>query len=326
MKVIIPVAGIGSRLRPHTHTAPKPLLHVAGKPILGHILDSIAPLNPEQVIFVLGHMGDKISDYVKGNYEYETLFIEQAEPLGLGYAVYLALEQTGDSDVLILLGDTIIDARLTEFVGTGPNVLGLKSVSLEEASRFGIAVVEKNRIIEVVEKPADPPSTLAIVGAYYFSDVKALATELKYLIENGITTKGEYQITDALKRMIDNGCTLNSFEIEHWYDCGKKETLLETNRALLAHSPHTVGSEGVVIIPPVYIAPDATVRNAIIGPFVSIGSEAVVSDCIVRDSIISAKARVSEILLEGSLVGNSTEIKGHFKKFNVGDNSEVSDL
>lgn len=326
MKVIIPVAGIGSRLRPHTHTAPKPLLHVAGKPILGHILDSIAPLHPEQVIFVLGHMGDKILDYVKGNYEYETLFIEQAEPLGLGYAVFLALEQVGDSDVLILLGDTIIDVRLTEFVAAGPNVLGLKSVPLEEASRFGIAVVEKNRIVEVVEKPADPPSTLAIVGAYYFSDVEPLATELKYLIENEITTKGEYQITDAVKRMIQNGYTLNAFEIEHWYDCGKKETLLETNRALLAHAPHTVGSEGVVIIPPVYIAPDATIRNAIIGPFVSIGPEAEVSNCIVRDSIISAKAQVSEVLLEGSLVGNSTEIRGHFKKFNVGDNSEVSDL
>lgn len=326
VKVIIPVAGIGTRLRPHTHTAPKPLLHVAGKPILGHILDAIAPLNPEQVIFVVGHMGEKILTYVKDNYEYDTLFIEQTEPLGLGYAVFLALEQTDDSDVLVLLGDTIIDARLTEFVAAGANVLGVKSVPLEDASRFGIAVVEKNRITEVVEKPANPPSTLAIVGAYYFSDVDALRTELKYLIENGITTKGEYQITDALKRMIENGCILNSFEIEHWYDCGKKETLLETNRALLAHSPHTVGSEGVVIIPPVYVAPDATLRNAIIGPFVSIGPGATVSDCIVRDSIISAKARVSEVLLEGSLIGNGTEIKGHFKKFNVGDDSEVSDL
>jgi glucose-1-phosphate thymidylyltransferase len=326
VKVIIPVAGIGTRLRPHTHTAPKPLLHVAGKPILGHILDAIAPLNPEQVIFVVGHMGEKIIDYVKGNYDYDTLFIEQAEPLGLGYAIFLALEQSGDTDVLVLLGDTIIDARLADFVSAGPNVLGLKSVDMKEASRFGIAVVENDRIIEVVEKPTNPPSALAIVGAYYFSDVEGLRTELKYLIEHDITTKGEYQITDALKRMIDHGSIMTSFEIEHWYDCGKKETLLETNRALLAHSPHTVGSEGVVIIPPVYIAPDATVRNAIIGPFVSIGPEATVSDCIVRDSIISARAQVSEVLLEGSLVGNGTQIKGHFKKFNVGDDSEVSDL
>jgi glucose-1-phosphate thymidylyltransferase len=178
----------------------------------------------------------------------------------------------------------------------------------------------------VVEKPGEPLSNLAIVGAYYFSDVDALRAELKHLIENGLTTKDEYQITDALQKMIDKGSVLNAFEIERWYDCGGKETLLETNRALLADSPHTVGSEGVVIIPPVYVAPDATVRDSIVGPYVSIGPGAVVSNSIVRNSIISTNARVSEILLESSLVGNGTQIVGHFKKFNVGDDSEVSDL
>jgi glucose-1-phosphate thymidylyltransferase len=324
MKAIIPVAGIGTRLRPHTHTAPKPLLHVAGKPILGHILDQLAGLHPEQVVFVVGHMGDQIIDYVKRQYDYDTLFIEQAELLGLGYAVYLALEQTGDTDVLILLGDTIIDADLAALVGSGTNVLGLKTVDNPE--RFGIAEVEAGRIRRVVEKPAEPASDLAIVGVYYFRDTDALRAELRRLIEQDITTKGEYQITDALQGMIERGLELVPFEIDRWYDCGQKETLLATNQALLADTPSAVGSESVVVVPPVYVAPDAHVNQAIIGPYVSIGAGAIVKDCIVRNSIVSANARVSDILLEGSLVGTGTEIRGHFKKFNIGDDSEVADL
>jgi glucose-1-phosphate thymidylyltransferase len=324
MKVIIPVAGIGTRLRPHTHTAPKPLLHVAGKPILGHILDELEGLNPEQVIFVVGHMGDQIIDYVKAQYDYNTLFIEQTEMLGLGYAVYLALEQSGDTDALILLGDTIIDANLTELVKAGRNVIGLRSVT--DPQRFGIAEVEQGRIIRVVEKPAEPASDQAIVGVYYFTDVGPLREELRKLIQNDITTRGEYQITDALQAMIERGLTLVPAEIEQWYDCGQRETLLATNQALLDRAPSAVGSENVVIIPPVYVAPDARIDHAIVGPYVSIGAGAEVKDCIVRNSISSAGAHVSHILLDGSLIGTTTEIRGHFKRFNVGDDSEVADL
>jgi glucose-1-phosphate thymidylyltransferase len=324
MKVIIPVAGIGTRLRPHTHTAPKPLLHVAGKPILGHILDELEGLNPEQVIFVVGHMGDQIIDYVKAQYDYNTLFIEQTEMLGLGYAVYLALEQSGDAEVLILLGDTIIDADLPELVKAGPNVIGLKSVA--DPQRFGIAEVEGGRITRVVEKPADPASDLAIVGVYFFTDVVALREELQKLIQDNVTTKGEYQITDALQAMIDRGLSLVPANIRRWHDCGLKETLLATNQVLLDRTPSAVGTENVVIIPPVYVAPDARIDQAIVGPYVSIGAGAEVRDCIVRNSIISAGAHVSHILLDGSLIGTATEIRGHFKRFNVGDDSQVADL
>lgn len=324
MKVIVPVAGIGTRLRPHTHTAPKPLLHVAGKPILGHLLDELGGLKPEQVIFVIGHMGEQIIDYVKENYEFDTLFIEQTELLGLGYAVYLALEQSGDTDVLVLLGDTIITADLPDFVKAGPNVIGLHAV--DDPSRFGIADIEGGRISRLVEKPEHPTSNMAVVGVYYFSDTRELRSKLHDLIQNDITTRGEYQITDALQAMIDAGRTIVPYEIDGWYDCGQKETLLATNRALLQRAPSAMGIPGTVLIPPVYVAPDATVEQAIVGPHVSIGAGAVVRDCIVRDSIISAGAQVSDIVLEGSLIGTATEIKGHFKKFNVGDNSEVADL
>jgi len=324
MKVIIPVAGIGTRLRPHTHTAPKPLLHVAGKPILGHILDELEGLRPEQVVFVIGHMGEQIIDFVKRHYDYETLFIEQTELLGLGYAVYLALEQTGDAEVLVLLGDTIIDADLSAFVEAGPNVIGLKMV--DDPQRFGIAETEGGRITHLVEKPTDPASNLAVVGVYYFTAARVLRDELHRLIDRDITTRGEYQITDALQAMIEAGHHLAPFEIDRWYDCGKKETLLATNRALLEQAPSAVGIDGTVIVPPVYVAPDARVEQAIIGPYVSIGAHAVVKDCIIRNSIISAGAHVSDILLEGSLVGTGTEIRGHFKKFNVGDDSQVADL
>lgn len=324
MIAIIPVAGVGTRLRPHTHTAPKPLLHVAGKPILGHILDQLATLAPEKVIFVVGHMGDQIIDFVKGQYDYDTLFIEQTELVGLGYAVYLALEHTGDQDVLILLGDTIIDCDLPALAASGRNVLGLKPV--EDPGRFGIAEVDSGRIVRLVEKPEHPVSDLAVVGVYYLRDTAVLREELQHLIEHEQTSRGEYQITDALQRMIDRGCELAPYAIEGWYDCGKKETLLATNRALLAQAPQAVSGEGALFVPPVFVAPDAVVEQAIIGPFVSIGPGARVSHCIVRDSIISAGARVSDILLEGSLVGNGTEIRGHYKKFNVGDDSEVTDL
>lgn len=324
MIAIIPVAGVGTRLRPHTHTSPKPLLHVAGKPILGHILDQLATLSPERVIFVVGHMGDQIIDFVKGQYDHDTLFIEQTELLGLGYAAYLALEHTGDEDVLILLGDTIIDCDLKALVASGDNVLGLKQV--DDPRRFGIAEVQGGRIVRLVEKPEQPASDLAVVGVYYIRDSALLREELKHLIAHDVTSRGEYQITDALQRMIDRGRTLVPFAIEGWYDCGQKESLLATNRALLAGAPHAVSGDGAVFVPPVFVAPDAVVEGAIIGPFVSIGPGAHVSNCIVRDSIISAGARVSDILLEGSLVGNGTEIRGHFKKFNVGDDSEVTDL
>ena len=324
MKVIIPVAGVGTRLRPHTHTAPKPLLHVAGKPILGHILDELNDLAPEQVVFVVGHMGDQIIDYVKSQYDFETTFIEQTELAGLGHAVYLALEQTGETDVLILLGDTIIDCDLPELIETGDNVLGLKAV--DDPQRFGIAEIEDGKITHLVEKPQNPASNLAIVGVYYIKEANKLRSQLKALIEAQKTTKGEFQITDALQGMIDSGSTFHPYDIVNWFDCGKKETMLSTNRALLAQAPSALAGENAVLIPPVFIAPDARVEHAIVGPFVSIGAGAQVSRCVVRDSIISAGARVSDILLEGSLVGNDTEIRGHYKKFNVGDDSEVTDL
>jgi len=244
--------------------------------------------------------------------------------LGLGYAVYLALEQTGDSDVLVLLGDTIITTDLPAFVKAGPNVIGLHAV--DDPERFGIADIEGGRITRVEEKPANATSNMAIVGLYYFSETKELKAQLHTLIEKDHTTRGEYQITDALQAMIAKGHTLAPYEIDGWYDCGQKETLLATNRALLSKAPSAMGIAGSVLIPPVYVAPDATVDQAIVGPYVSIGAGAVVRDCIVRNSIVSAGAQVSEILLEGSLIGTATEIKGHFKKFNVGDNSEVADL
>jgi glucose-1-phosphate thymidylyltransferase len=297
---------------------------VAGKPILGHILDELRNVEPEQVVLVVGHMGDQIIDYVKSQYDFDTTFIEQTELVGLGYAVYLALEQTGDSDVLILLGDTIINCDLADLVNTGENALGLKAV--DDPQRFGIAEIEDGKISHLVEKPDNPESNLAIVGVYYIKEAVKLREQLKALIESQKTTRGEFQITDALQGMIDSGSTFLPFDIADWFDCGKKETLLSTNRALLAKTPSAVGGEDVVLIPPVFVAPDARVEQAIVGPFVSIGAGAQVSRCVVRDSIISAGARVSDILLEGSLVGNDTEIRGHYKKFNVGDDSEVTDL
>ncbi len=321
MKVIIPAAGIGSRLRPHTHTIPKALLHVAGKPILGHILDSIKPLNPDEVLIVTGFMGDKVREYVKTTYDLNVTFVEQEELLGLGHAVKLALREMPNSPVLIILGDTIVETNLEKLVSEGDNVLGLMQV--DDPSRFGIAEEKGGIVTKLVEKPAEPKSNLAIIGLYYIRDSKLLEDHLDNLVASDKKTKGEYQLTDALQTMIEDGVEFRVFAVDGWYDCGKRETLIETNRHLLEKMGNTTSREGSVIIPPVYIAPTATIEESIIGPYVSVSDNAVIRRAVLRNSIIGYEAEVRNALLTDSLIGHKAVVFGDFRIINVGDSSEV---
>lgn len=319
---VIPSAGSGTRLRPHTITTPKPLLSVAGKPILGHILDQIALVQPEKVILVIGPgpHGDRLRAYAASRTDLEVRCVLQEEPLGLGHAVLQAAGEVGTAPSLILLGDTIIRADLRGLVSGGSKV-GVREV--EDPRRFGVAELEKGRIVSLVEKPEHPKSNLALVGLYYLEDSPLLFSCLEHVERSGKRTKGEIQLTDGLAEMLARGADLRPFPVEGWYDCGKTDALLETNRALLDVSGNHVERPGVIVVPPVALDPTAEVSHAIIGPHASIGARARVTRSVVRNSIVNDGAVVEDILLDLSVIGENTVVRGGYHRLNVGDSSEV---
>ena len=223
--------------------------------------------------------------------------------------------------VLIILGDTIVRTDLSGITGLRDNALGVKEV--EDPRRFGVCELHDGKIVRLVEKPKDPPSNLALVGLYYLRDSSLLFRMLGEQIEADVRTRGEYQITDALQMMIDRGARFVPFTIRDWFDCGKPEALLETNRQLLVGCNEIPRTEGSVVIPPVSIAPSARVVTSVVGPYVSIASESVVENSIVRDSVVDRGANVRDCLLEGSIIGSRAVVKGGFQHLNIGDSSEA---
>ncbi|MBI5837238.1 MAG: NTP transferase domain-containing protein [Candidatus Eisenbacteria bacterium] len=322
VRAIIPVAGVGTRLRPHTHTVPKALINVAGKPILAHILDDLSALGVGRVVLIVGHMGDRIETYVRRHYGHlETEFVEQPDPRGLGHAVYLARAAASGGPVLIDLGDTIIRADLSRLVPGAPSMLGVKEVA--DPRRYGIVELVEGRVKRLTEKPDKPASNLALVGFYYLKDSALLFECLDELIRRDVRTRGEYQLTDALQLMLERGETMLPLPVDAWFDCGSPETLLLANRELLdrgAPAPHLPGS---IVVPPVFVAPDATVEGSILGPHVTVASGAVLRGCSVRNSIVNENAHVEDIFLEDSVIGERAQVRGRRKRLNVGDSSEV---
>jgi glucose-1-phosphate thymidylyltransferase len=296
-------------------------LHVAGKPILSHVLEPIIPLKPEEVIFVIGFRGEEVQEHVERTYSFKSTFVRQTKLLGLGYAVSLALEALPDEPVMILLGDTIVELDLNKFVAAGDSVLGLHEVN--DPERFGIAEVHDGVIKKLVEKPTHPNGNLAVVGLYYFRKPQGIRAALGRLLESGRVTRGEVQLTDALQQLIESGERITAFRINSWYDCGKKETLLQTNRHLLDRIAPAGPVDGSRIIPPVYIAADAEVTNCTLGPYASISSGAVIRNSTIRNSIVAPEARIEDAVLEDSLVGANASVTGCAGRLNLGDSSEV---
>lgn len=321
MRAIIPVAGYGSRLRPHTYTLPKVLLNVAGQPIIGHILDKIIADGFDEATIIVGYLGDQIREYVRKHFTIRVDFIDQSEPEGLAQAIYLARHTFSTDPILIILGDTIFDVDLKPVLQSRCTSIGVKKV--DDPRRFGVVELHDGKIGRLVEKPENPTSNLAIVGLYWIEKPRLLEECIEELFRTGVKTRGEYQLTDALQRMIDHGETLQAFPIDGWYDCGKPETLLATNRHLLEKQKMHFVREGNVIVPPVYIAETATISRSIIGPYATIADHAVITDSIVRNSIMSEGAQVNKVLLEDSLVGNNGLVDGAFKRINIGDSSEI---
>lgn len=321
MRAIIPVAGVGSRLRPHTYTVPKVLLNVGGKPIIGHIMDRVIENGFDEATIVIGYLGEKIKDYILKHYSLKVDFVEQEERLGLAHAIYLSRHTISRDPILIILGDTIFDVKLKELIGSEYSVLGVKHV--EDPRRFGVAELSDGFITKLVEKPEHPRSNLAVVGIYYIKQPHLLVESIKEMIKADVRTKGEFQLTDALQRMIEQGERMKPFTVEGWYDCGKPETLLSTNRYLLDLQPPPPLRDDLVIQPPVFISPRANVKNSIIGPYATVADDVTLEHSIIRNSIISEGATVFNALLEDSIIGNNAVIRGNYKRINIGDSSEL---
>ncbi|HAL57181.1 MAG TPA: nucleotidyl transferase [Bacteroidetes bacterium] len=321
MRAIIPVAGVGSRLRPHTYTVPKVLLNVGGKPIIGHIMDRIIENGFNEATIIVGYLGEKIKDYILGHYSIKVDFVEQEERLGLGHAIFLSRHTISRDPILIILGDTVFDVNLKELMTNEDSVLGVQEV--EDPRRFGVAEITDGFVTKLVEKPEEPKSRLAVVGIYFIRRPQVLVDCLKEVIKSNVRTKGEFQLTDALQLMIERGERMKPYTVNGWYDCGKPETLLTTNRHLLEHmgTPHS--SHDVVVQPPVFISPKATVKNSVVGPYATIAEGATVENAIIRNSIISEGATVSDSLLQDSIVGSNSIVRGSYKRINIGDSSEL---
>jgi len=321
VRAIIPVAGFGSRLRPHTYTLPKVLLNVAGKPIIAHILDKVTEDGFDEATIIVGYMGDKIRDYVSTHYKIKVDFVEQAEAKGLAHAISLAKGSFTNDPFLIILGDTIFDVNLKSVINEQYTSIGVKQVM--DPRRFGVVEMQDGFVKRMIEKPENPPSNNAIVGLYWIRNPRLLEQCIDELFRKDAKTKGEYQLTDALQLMIQKGEKIRTFEVEGWYDCGKPETLLATNRHLLDKAPSRPMIDEVVIIPPVYISKKASIAHSIIGPYATIADGAIITDSLIRNSIVSEEAHVYKALLENSIVGNNALVKGMFKRINIGDSSEI---
>lgn len=325
MHVIIPAAGFGTRLRPHTWSKPKPLVSVAGKPILGHVLDSIAPLHPEKVIFITGYLGDQIREYVEGQYTFPAAFVHQDEMRGQAHAIQLARDQVS-GPVLIAFADTIFATDLSVLEQTDADgVIFVKEVDKPQA--FGIVELDRERISRIIEKPDNPPTNLAVAGVYYFHDSARLLAAIDEIMAADKQTKGEFYLTDAIQVMIDDGARIEAATMDLWLDCGRPETLLETNRVLLARMDSQMTAprfEGSVIIPPVVIAPSARIEHAVVGPNASVGENVTITDAIVRDVILNHDSEIANVMLMNSIVGAGTVVSGDFHSVNIGDTSEVN--
>ena len=322
MRAIIPVAGFGTRLKPHTHSVPKVLLNVGGKPMLGHILDKLVVEGVKKATFIIGHLGNKIEAYVKNTYpQLDCDFVVQDEMLGLGHAIYTAIPTFDEKELFIILGDTIFDVDLKKLFASEYSSLGVKHV--DDPRRFGVAVTDDKFITKLVEKPQTPVSKLALVGLYFIKNPDLLKSCLEEIVDNDIRNRGEYQLTDALQLMIERNEKVTTFQVEGWYDCGKPETLLDTNKFLLSQNGSNRKIEGSVINDPVFIHEEAIVENCVIGPFTTIAEGCVVRNSIIRNSIISSGANVEKSMLENSIIGSSAVIKGSFQKLNAGDSSEI---
>ncbi|MBK8608974.1 MAG: NTP transferase domain-containing protein [Chitinophagaceae bacterium] len=327
MKAIIPVAGAGTKLRPHTYTQPKALIPLAGKTILSIIVDQLHEAGINDFIFIIGYLGEKIQAYVTKQYpDLHCDFVQQNERYGIGHAINLTRELVGTDEVMIVLGDTIADYDVQEIIHSPVSMLGVKKV--DDPRNFGVAEFdEEGNITRVVEKPSIPKSNMALVGVYKIKETAFMFSCLEKLLMTKEEGHEEFSLTEALECMMLQGAKFKSFKVSNWFDCGKKETLLESNATLLKKFGGTISENhsfvNTIIIPPVSIAEGCDIKNSVIGPNVAIGEHTKLNHAIIKDSIIGSYSNLFEIVLSKSLIGSDAEIRGVNRSLNIGDNTAI---
>lgn len=326
MQVIIPMAGFGKRLRPHTFSRPKPLVNVAGKPVLGHVLDSLAGLEITELLCITGYLGEQIEAYVKENYDIPARFFEQTVLNGQSPAVHLCKDAVAGPALLVFV-DTLIEADLLQLTQETADVVTFVK-EVENPRRFGVAEVGSDGWVKrLVEKPDTlEHGNLAVVGFYYVREATDLMSAIETQLIQKVQTKGEYYLADAFNIMLSGGAKMRAEKVAVWEDCGKPETVLNTNRFLLDHgldNSDQVDRKSCIVVPPVHIDPSAQIERSVIGPHVTIAAGCRIKDAIIKDSIIDEGARVETALLRGSLIGQDAFVKEHFYSYNVGDSSAV---
>ena len=335
MKIIVPMAGRGSRLRPHTLTVPKPLIPVAGKPIVHRLVSDIAKVFKEpieEIAFILGDpafFGEEVVESLKSLAQElgaKASIYRQDQPLGTGHAI-MSAKPSLSGPAVIAYADTLIRAEFN-LDKDADSVIWVKQVDKPEA--FGVVKLNANKeIVELVEKPTEFVSDLAVIGIYYFKDVAVLKEELQYVLDHNIINGGEYQINDGIKRMMANGKKFVTGQVEEWMDCGNKEVTVETNQRMLGFLEKdgenmisdSVKKENANIIAPCFIGENVILKNTTVGPYVSIGANTVIEDSTVKNSLIQSKTSIKNANLDNAMIGNHVKYNGNFETISIGDYS-----
>ena len=327
MKLVLPMAGYGARLRPHTWSKPKPLVSVAGKAVLGHFLDSLGSISDfDEVVFVVGYLGEQVETFVSEHYPgLNARYVVQEQLVGQSHAIWLARAGL-EGPALIGFVDTLIEA---DFSSLGAEaVIWVKEV--EDPRRFGLVELGQDGLVRrLVEKPPDPQSHLAVVGFYFFPRAEQLIAKIEQQMAEGDALKGEFYLADAINRLLDGGLRIRAQSVEVWQDLGTPSAVLEANRYLLARgrdNSNELQRAGVETEPPVHIDPSAEIRQSVIGPFASIGPGCVIERCEIRDSIVDADTHITDSTVSGSLIGRGARVVGVSGLLNIGDSSEVIGL
>jgi glucose-1-phosphate thymidylyltransferase len=306
------------------------MVFVAGKPIIGHILDKAIDMKPEEVVIVVGYMKDRLIDYVSENYTRKfrkITYVHQEQQLGLGHSIYVAREAVGDSPVMIALGDMIFKGGYKEFAdlhrcnGKCSGSIGVKDI--DNPRHYGIVSLDDDgRVKKLVEKPKRSTSKLGIAGVYFIEDTPSLFKALDKIVAG--RGEGEVQLTDALQLAVEKGANYRTFEVNSWYDCGRPASLLEVNRLLLAElKPKWKLVEHSIVIDPVSIGKDVVIENSIIGPNVSISDNSTITNSIIEDSIVGFHSEVRHMMLRQSIVGDGVVLAGKSNSLNIGDSSTI---
>lgn len=308
MRVVIPAAGLGTRLRPHTLTMPKPLMHVGSGRMIDYVMASFKDLDVSEVTVITGYMEEQLIDYLKNGYQYEFSFITQEQRLGLGHAVYQSLYEESDEDILIVLSDSIIQTDMDAFTQSMSSVAVME---VDEPEHFGIVSTDGEMITDMAEKPRGLEKGYAITGLYYFSDGISLRAYLKHIIDNGIMTKNEYQLTDAMKMMIENNIPMRAVEADKWIDCGTHDMLIEANRELLAMENRTNFCEG-------------DTGSSSIGNNVSVFGNARIIESNVANSIIMENAVIKNCDIKNSVIGRNCTVENFRGRLIASDFTSVT--